>query len=86
MPIRKTGGKAAGRKKSISWRLCAKSVPGRQNAQLHGMQLRDQRTEKGLMDLGAERSVMTLTECSPQNWRDELGKECGKHMSQEIGI
>ena len=37
-------------------------------------------------DLGAERSVMTLTECSPQNWREELGKECGKHMSQEIGI
>lgn len=84
--MRKTGGKAAGRKKSISWRLCAKSVPGRQNAQLHGMQLRGQRTEKGLMDLGAEKSVMTLIEWSPQNWREELGKECGKHMSQEIGI
>lgn len=78
--------KAAGRKKSISWRLCAKSVRGRQSAQLHGMRLRGQRTEKGLMDLGAQRSVMTLTEWSPQNWQEEFGKKCGKHMSQEIGV
>ena len=51
--MRKTVEKAAGRKKSISWKLCAKSVPGMQSAQLQGMQLRGQRIEKGLINLGA---------------------------------